>query len=159
MDAYGGDLLEGTYDEWAIETRERLRDRYLDALERSWGSWRRARGRRAIRCAERLVRHDPLREDGHRALMRLHDARGERAQALRTYHAYAAALQRELDVSRRLQCARRTRPCSLDADVISASTQRERFASPGPRWLVGHERAQLPRSGARPATAGRSWCS
>ena len=52
----------------------------------------------AIRCAERLARADPLREDAHRALMRLHDARGDRARALRVYHAYAATLQRELGV-------------------------------------------------------------
>jgi DNA-binding SARP family transcriptional activator len=30
--------------------------------------------------------------------MRLHDARGDRARALRAYHACAAALERELSV-------------------------------------------------------------
>ena len=45
-----------------------------------------------------LLRHDPLREESHRRLMRLHDARGDRARALRAYHACAAALERELGV-------------------------------------------------------------
>ncbi len=29
--AYGGELLDGSYDEWVLAERERLRDRYLDA--------------------------------------------------------------------------------------------------------------------------------
>ena len=71
----------------------------LDALERL-GRRHEERGgpAAAIRCAERLVRLDPLREDAHRALMRLHDARGDRARALRAYHACAATLQRELGI-------------------------------------------------------------
>ena len=99
VEAYTGDLIEGSYDEWVLEERERLRTLYLDALERlqheleereDWSA--------AIRCAERLVRADPLREDAHRALMRLHDARGDRARAVRAYHAFAATAQRELGV-------------------------------------------------------------
>jgi DNA-binding SARP family transcriptional activator len=97
--AYGGDLMEGSYDEWVLEERERLRDRCADALERL-GREHEQRGAlaAAIGCAERLVRLDPLREDGHRALMRLHDARGDRVRAMRAYHGYAAAAQRELGV-------------------------------------------------------------
>ena len=34
VDAYTGDLLEGCYDEWLLEERERLRQRHLEALER-----------------------------------------------------------------------------------------------------------------------------
>ena len=99
VDAYAGDLLEGSYDEWVLEERERLRDRFLDALERLMGELE-ARGERAaaLGCAERLARADPLREDAHRALMRLHDAGGDRARALRAYHAYAGTLQRELGI-------------------------------------------------------------
>ncbi|HEX5880576.1 MAG TPA: AAA family ATPase, partial [Actinomycetota bacterium] len=44
------------------------------------------------------LRADPLREATYRSLMRLHDARGDRARALRAYHACAAALERELSV-------------------------------------------------------------
>ena len=99
VDAYTGDLIPDSYDDWVLEERERLRLRFVDALARllrdyeehdDWAA--------AIRSAERLVRVDPLREDGHRALMRLHDARGDRARAVRSYHAYAATLQSELGV-------------------------------------------------------------
>ena len=52
-----------------------------------------------MRHAEQLQRADPLGETVARTLMRLHGARGDAARALRTYHATAAALERELGVS------------------------------------------------------------
>src|SRR3954452_12552298 len=95
VDAYTGDLLEGSYDEWLLEDRERLRQCHLDALDRLAGRLAEAgETARAIVYAERLVRHDPLREPAYRLLMRLHDERGDRARALRVYHACAAALGR-----------------------------------------------------------------
>jgi DNA-binding SARP family transcriptional activator len=97
--AYAGDLLEGNYDEWLLEERERLRDRHRGALDRlSLLLAQRGDTARAIVHAERLLRHEPLREGTCRLLMRLHDARGERARALRVYHACAAALERDLGV-------------------------------------------------------------
>jgi DNA-binding SARP family transcriptional activator len=99
VETYTGDLLEGSYDEWLFEHRERLRQRYLDALERL-ARLLEERGdpAQALPYAERLLRHDPLREETCRLLMRLHDARGNRAQALRVYHACATTLERELGV-------------------------------------------------------------
>jgi DNA-binding SARP family transcriptional activator len=99
VDLYAGDLLEGGYEEWLLEEREWLRQRYLEALERL-AMLLEARGEyaRAILYAERLLRHDPLREETYRRLMRLHDACGDRARALRVYHACSAALERELGV-------------------------------------------------------------
>jgi tetratricopeptide (TPR) repeat protein len=99
VELYAGDLFEGGYEEWLLEEREWLRQRYLEALERL-ATLLEARGEnaRAILYAERLLRHDPLREETYRRLMRLHDACGDRARALRVYHACAAALERELGV-------------------------------------------------------------
>ena len=37
VELYGGDLLQSGYDEWLLEERERLRRRYLEALERLTG--------------------------------------------------------------------------------------------------------------------------
>lgn len=100
LDLYAGDLLEGSYDEWLVEERERLRDRYLSVLERAAallaGSGRHAE---ALRLARDLLRHDPLREDTHRLLMRLFDAVGDRAAAVRVYHECVATLRRELGVA------------------------------------------------------------
>jgi len=52
----------------------------------------------AVRYAERLLREEPLREQTCRALIRLHDARGDRARAVSVYHECAATLERELGV-------------------------------------------------------------
>src|SRR3954451_19285292 len=99
VDAYTGDLLKGSYDEWVLEEREHLRHCHLDALDRLGpGLAGAGESARAIVYAERLVRHEPLREPPYRLLMRLHDQRGDRARALRVYHACAAALGRELGV-------------------------------------------------------------
>jgi DNA-binding SARP family transcriptional activator len=97
--AYGGDLLEGSYDEWLLPERENLRERYHAALDRL-ATLHEERGDlpQAIAHAERLLLIDPLREGTCRLLMRMCDARGERARALRVYHACAAALERELGV-------------------------------------------------------------
>jgi DNA-binding SARP family transcriptional activator len=96
---YVGDLLDGCYDEWLLGERERLRKRYLTALEQlAHRLAARGNAAQAIECAERLLRHDPLQEETYRLLMRLHDARGDRARALRVYHVCAATLERELGV-------------------------------------------------------------
>jgi DNA-binding SARP family transcriptional activator len=97
--AYAGDLLEGSYDDWVLEQRERLRQRYLEALERLTRLHeQRGEAAQAVPYAERLLRHDPLREETYRLLMRLHDVCGNRARALRVYHACTATLERELGV-------------------------------------------------------------
>lgn len=96
---YRGDLLDGCYDEWLVEERERFRDRYTSALRRLTellaGNGEHAE---AIRCGRELLRCDPLQEDTYRLLMRIHDAAGDRAGAARVYHECVTTLQRELGV-------------------------------------------------------------
>lgn len=96
---YAGDLLAGCYDEWILGERERLLQRYLVTLARL-AELLEVRGDqvRAIGYAEELLRHDPLREETYRLLMRLHDGIGDRARALRVYHACAATLERDLGI-------------------------------------------------------------
>lgn len=96
---YEGELLPACYDDWITAERERLHQAHLRALHRlatllegqhSYGE--------AIRYAQRLVQQDPLHEPAAQHLMRLHLAAGSRADALRTYHACATLLRRELGV-------------------------------------------------------------
>ncbi len=97
--AYGGDFLPASYDEWALSERERLRGRFAGTLEHLVGLLEDERDYgAAIRWAERLLRHDPLREATNRGLMRLYALSGDRARALRIYHVCASTLQRELGV-------------------------------------------------------------
>ncbi len=97
---YAGDLLPGCYDEWVGPERERLRQRCIGMLEQLATLAERDGDRVAgLRSAERLLQLDPLHEASYRQLMRLHLDAGERARALRVYHACASTLERELDVS------------------------------------------------------------
>jgi hypothetical protein len=98
-DLYTGDLLPGWYDEWLAPERERLRQAYLDALERLAALLEQRRSyRQALDYAQRLVRADPLHEAVYRQLMALHLALGDRASALRVYHTCASILRHELGV-------------------------------------------------------------
>jgi DNA-binding SARP family transcriptional activator/tetratricopeptide (TPR) repeat protein len=87
VELYRGELLEGRYDEWLFDERERLSTLCLEALERL-----------AIRYAEQLVARDPLREESHRLLIRLYAASGDRARAVRAYHVCASTLERRLAI-------------------------------------------------------------
>lgn len=99
IDLYRGDLLDGCYDEWVLDVRDRFRERYLSHLQRLAEALA-ADGEHgeAIRVARELQRHDPLREDTTRFLMRAHLAAGDRAAAVRTFHECASTLRRELGV-------------------------------------------------------------
>ena len=134
---YGGDLLEGSYDEWLVGEREQLRRRHLQALDRLVELLE-ARGEhaKAIGYAERVLGEDPLREAAYRVLMRLHDARGDRARALRVYHACAAALERELSVEPSA-ATRRAYEALLPAPAEPAAGQPGRPGRIGRPPLVG----------------------
>ena len=99
VDLHRGELLPDLYDDWAIAERERLRDRYHDALARL-ARLRSERGEhtRAVAAASALVRSDPLHEAAHRLLMEVQAAAGDRAAAVRAYHECVSTLRRELGV-------------------------------------------------------------
>ena len=97
---YAGPFLpEWPYDEWAIGFRAELEETYREVLEQLADALARAgRVAEAIRRYRRLVGLEPEREGWHRALMRCYAAAGERAQALRQYHACRTVLLREQGV-------------------------------------------------------------
>lgn len=99
VEIYHGDLLPDCYDDWLIAERERLRQTYLDVLWEQLGRQERAGDyRAAIGSAQRLLQLEPLHEELHRVLMRLHVLNQDRAAALQVYHACAGRLQTELGV-------------------------------------------------------------
>ena len=94
---YRGDLLPSCYDEWMLPERDRLHQAFLGALEQLIELLQDERDYQgAIDAAQRLLRHDPLRETAYRHLMRLYALSGDRAAALRTYHTCVTTLEREL---------------------------------------------------------------
>jgi len=98
-DLYAGDLLEGWYDDWLVADREAYRQRATAVLSRLVPLLE-ERGDldAALRYAGRARSLDPLAETPYRALMRLHEARGDRARAVRVYHECVAVLREELGV-------------------------------------------------------------
>lgn len=96
---YRGDLLPSCYEDWILPERERLRQVLVEATERLVALLEDERDyQAAIGYAQRLLQYDPLNEATYRHLMRLHALGGDRATALRAYHACATILQRELGV-------------------------------------------------------------
>jgi DNA-binding SARP family transcriptional activator/tetratricopeptide (TPR) repeat protein len=95
---YTGDLLADVDEEWLEPERERLRSRYGDALAELVANLRAAREYvPAITAAQRLLAHDPWREDTVRALMMLRHESGDRAGALAEYDRFTQLLRNELD--------------------------------------------------------------
>ncbi|HEX6120596.1 MAG TPA: BTAD domain-containing putative transcriptional regulator, partial [Dongiaceae bacterium] len=105
MSLYRGDLLDGldlrdpSFEEWVLMERQRLRDLARGALAALLARHM-ADGARdqAAGVARRLVSLDPLREDAHRALMRIYAEQGQTALALKQYQTCRDRLQLELGV-------------------------------------------------------------
>jgi LuxR family maltose regulon positive regulatory protein len=94
---YRGDYLEGVYHDWCVLERERLRGRYLAALETLARLYADRKDlQRAIELYQRLLAQDPYREAAHQALMRCYYRLGDRAAAIRQYQACANVLREEL---------------------------------------------------------------
>jgi DNA-binding SARP family transcriptional activator len=100
-DRYGGDYLpDDPYDDWAIETRERVREEYGRLLS-LWAEILAAQGApgRAVDVSERLLALDPTRESTHRRLMTYYHASGQRDRALRQYRRCETVLRRTIGVA------------------------------------------------------------
>ncbi len=95
---YAGDLLPGDlYEAWAEGRREALRGVYLTLLDRL-AALHEERGEHesAVEAAARAVAAEPLREEAHVRLMRLHALRGRPAEALGQYERLSEALSKGL---------------------------------------------------------------
>jgi predicted ATPase/DNA-binding SARP family transcriptional activator len=97
VDLYAGDLLPSCYDEWILPERERLRQRFMAALERLIALLEHEHDYAlASRYAQRLRQADPLNEATYRRLMRLYALNGDQAGVQRAYQECVTILQREL---------------------------------------------------------------
>src|SRR5688572_6702926 len=94
---YGGDLAEGLGHDCFAAERERLADRYEDALANVAAQRLDAGDVDGAReAAERLISRDPLREEAHEVLIAVHGLTGSRSQVVRQYRRLAEVLAREL---------------------------------------------------------------
>ena len=84
-------------DDWVRAARERFRAQRRDSLAAAAADEESAGHiARALIFAERLVNDEPLSEQAHRLLMRLHYRRGDRSSALAAYARCEQCLHREL---------------------------------------------------------------
>ena len=102
---YRHDFLEGfglrepAFDAWLRDTRTRLRERALSALERlADASANESKLEEAIQLNSRRLAMDAACEPAHRSLMELLARTGRRSDAVRAYQHCVEALERELDV-------------------------------------------------------------
>jgi DNA-binding SARP family transcriptional activator len=143
---YGGDLLDGYYDDFIFPLRERLRERYLATLSkliarhRSDGDYPRALDHIAT-----LLRTDPWREDAVRDAMALRYALGDRAGALIEYEGFCTRLRQELDVDpmpetkAAYDAIRRNTPARIKVDAVAAGASSVGLSSKRALPFVGRD--------------------
>ncbi|MBI1729076.1 hypothetical protein HYR53_00450 [Candidatus Acetothermia bacterium] len=99
VELYRGDFVEDCYDDWCREMQAELKDLYYKALlELAQYHGQRDEYDLAIEYSKRLLMKNPMLEEVHRELIRLHFANGDRAAALRQYQECKRLLKRELNV-------------------------------------------------------------
>lgn len=144
-----GELLEGIEDEWALQARERHRERVIALLEEQAQV---AEPREAIRLTRLQIERDPFDEQAHRRLIERLGAAGDRAGAIRIYEALAERLRRGLGVAP-------SAPTRELVEQLRADEPAPRRAAPPPPGLlplVGRDRELAGLEHAwRMATAGR----
>jgi DNA-binding SARP family transcriptional activator len=97
---YRGDLLDGFYEEWAIRERERLRLLYLNGLTSLMRHYQQqGTYDRSLTYGQRILNLDPLREEVHRAMMRLYALNGQRTLAMQQYEYCREVLMAEMGLA------------------------------------------------------------
>jgi DNA-binding SARP family transcriptional activator len=141
---YAGDLLPyDLYDDWVVQHRQRLHQRFRELLRTS-GQF------------ERLITVDPTDEDGHLEVMRAMLRAGDRSGVLRQFALLSRVLEQELGVGPGPEA------CSLrDLALVREGSDLSSFiptfhtdTSEPPRMSCASSRpATSPRSSPRPATS------
>ena len=152
------DFLAGTrfddeaLDTWCAGERTRFRELCYETLAKlssHYGDT--ARLDDAIDAGRRLVALDPLREDGHRTLMRHYSRAGRRAEAFKQYRHCQEILRAELTV------APEAATLDLFLEIKQRSNEGEtasETAVPSPGQTDGTE---APEQTMQPAKADRKW--
>ncbi len=167
---HDGELLDGLnvrsegFDGWVPGERTRLRNAAAAVLGRIVAYQAEAgEAEAAIGTAQRLLALDSLREEAHRALMRLYAETGQRSAALRQYRLLEESLRRELDAepegeSVRLREQLRTHQTAaagapseaVEAEGNGAADEAQRSEAAGPPSRDAPADAEAPAAPARP---------
>jgi two-component SAPR family response regulator len=100
VDLYRGHFLQDLFDEWLDEPRKHLMSLQRKALF-MFGDilMKKMRYEEAVDCAIAVLNNDPLDEEGHRFLMRVYHANGQKAKAVNQFEKYREFLERDLKCS------------------------------------------------------------
>ena len=99
VQVYGGDLLEGSYQDWCLFERERLQNIFLALLYKLMSHCEAHHEYEAGQVfGTRILNYDRASERTHRRLMQLHYMAGDRTAALRQYDRCVSALYEDLGV-------------------------------------------------------------
>ena len=97
LQLYKGDLLEGFYMDWMMRSRELMRALYLKSLAYLLQYYQFHRVyEKAIAYGQQILDLEPLHEEIHLEMMKLHLEHGQRALAVRQYEVCCALLDKEL---------------------------------------------------------------
>ncbi len=100
VNLYRSDFLEGIYDEWTQAHRERLRERFLLALETLVKTYRANEVYvDALRAAQQLVRYEPFYEEAHYQLIQLYGLLGKPHEAHVQYRRYETIWRDDLSLA------------------------------------------------------------
>ncbi|HLZ55504.1 MAG TPA: bacterial transcriptional activator domain-containing protein [Ktedonosporobacter sp.] len=92
-----GPLLNGNYEDWCLQERERLLTICIEMLEKLMEHCEASHDYpAALTYGSRILDYDPTREMTHRSLMRLYCLLDQRVEALKQYQRCEAILQEEL---------------------------------------------------------------
>jgi DNA-binding SARP family transcriptional activator len=117
---FGGDLLPDWYDDWVLIERERFRQLRLHALEALCEALGGAGAYgMAIEAGLACVAAEPLRESAHRALMKVHLAEGNPAEAVRQYRLYRKLAAEELGLAPSGQMQHIVQALAIDEGAVT----------------------------------------
>lgn len=97
--AYTGDLLEGWFQDWCLYYRVRLREMFLDIVDKLMEYCEaNDQSEMGIEFGNIILSYDRARERSHQRIMRLYYAAGYRSAALQQFKICQRALREQLDV-------------------------------------------------------------
>jgi len=140
LGAFGYEDCE-EFDDWVRSARERIRVLRREAIAAALAS-EEASGHvaRALIYAERLAAEDPLSEQAHRLLMRLHYRRGDRSAALAAYARCTQLLGRELNAEPSVETRELAQLIERSGELPGSVSRPVPPAIARPPLLIGRER-------------------